>query len=155
MHHPTQDNTYRGLCYTSRGALAGTRNSSMGSIINVKYLWYLINCLNVELMFCVCVCWCYLLWYGWVVQQCIPAFLDFLERESTRELYTEMDTCHTCVCVLMLLYFDMVGSYSSAYQRSWISLRENRLENFTPRWTPVKSFVWNTNTNLHLILDIK
>ena len=27
----TQDNTYHGLCYTSRGALAGTRNSSMGS----------------------------------------------------------------------------------------------------------------------------
>ena len=25
-----QDNTYCGLCYTSRGALAGTRNSSMG-----------------------------------------------------------------------------------------------------------------------------
>ena len=25
-----QDNTYYGLCYTSRGALAGTRNSSMG-----------------------------------------------------------------------------------------------------------------------------
>ena len=25
-----QDNTYRSLCYTSRGALAGTRNSSMG-----------------------------------------------------------------------------------------------------------------------------
>ena len=25
-----QDNTYLGLCYTSRGALAGTRNSSMG-----------------------------------------------------------------------------------------------------------------------------
>ena len=24
-----QDNTYHGLCYTSRGALAGTRNSSM------------------------------------------------------------------------------------------------------------------------------
>ena len=24
------DNTYHGLCYTSRGALAGTRNSSMG-----------------------------------------------------------------------------------------------------------------------------
>ena len=38
MHHPTdrivpfhrQDSTYHGLCYTSRGALAGTRNSSMG-----------------------------------------------------------------------------------------------------------------------------
>ena len=26
-----QDNTYHGLCYTSRGALAETRNSSMGS----------------------------------------------------------------------------------------------------------------------------
>ena len=25
-----QDNTYHGLCYTSRGALTGTRNSSMG-----------------------------------------------------------------------------------------------------------------------------
>ena len=25
-----QDNTYNGLCYTSRGALAGTRNISMG-----------------------------------------------------------------------------------------------------------------------------
>ena len=24
-----QDSTYHGLCYTSRGALAGTRNSSM------------------------------------------------------------------------------------------------------------------------------
>ena len=27
-----QDNTYHGLCYTSRGALAGTRNSSMGKV---------------------------------------------------------------------------------------------------------------------------
>ena len=26
-----QDNTYHGLCYTSRGVLAGTRNSSVGS----------------------------------------------------------------------------------------------------------------------------
>ena len=26
-----QDSTYHGLCYTSRGALAGTRNSSKGS----------------------------------------------------------------------------------------------------------------------------
>ena len=26
MHHPRQDSTYHGLCYTSRGALAGTRN---------------------------------------------------------------------------------------------------------------------------------
>ena len=27
-----KDNTYHGLCYTSRGALAGTRNSSMGPL---------------------------------------------------------------------------------------------------------------------------
>ena len=25
-----QDNTYQGVCYTSRGTLAGTRNSPMG-----------------------------------------------------------------------------------------------------------------------------
>ena len=32
LHAPShrQDNTYHGLCYTSRGALAGTRNSSTG-----------------------------------------------------------------------------------------------------------------------------
>ena len=30
MHHPTDRITYHGLCYTSCGALAGTRNSSMG-----------------------------------------------------------------------------------------------------------------------------
>ena len=32
LYAPThrQDSTYHGLCYTSRGALAGTRNSSMG-----------------------------------------------------------------------------------------------------------------------------
>ena len=28
-----QDSTYHGICYTSRGALAGTRNSSMGRYI--------------------------------------------------------------------------------------------------------------------------
>ena len=31
-----QDNTYHGLCYTSRGALAGTRNSSVGGIHKFK-----------------------------------------------------------------------------------------------------------------------
>ena len=30
MHHPRQDNTDHILCYTSRGALAGMRNGSMG-----------------------------------------------------------------------------------------------------------------------------
>ena len=29
MHHPRQDSIYHGLCYTSHGALAGTRNSLM------------------------------------------------------------------------------------------------------------------------------
>ena len=32
-----QDNTYHGLCYTSRGALAGTRKSSMGPPIIDEY----------------------------------------------------------------------------------------------------------------------
>ena len=31
MQDLTQDNTYHGLCYINRGALAGTRNSSMGA----------------------------------------------------------------------------------------------------------------------------
>ena len=34
-----QDNTYHGLCYTSRGALAGTRNSSMGPPHEGSILW--------------------------------------------------------------------------------------------------------------------
>ena len=33
-----QDNTYHGLCYTSRGALAGTRNRSMVICDNVSVL---------------------------------------------------------------------------------------------------------------------
>ena len=32
-----QDNTYHGFCYTSRGALAGARNSSMGPPHEGKY----------------------------------------------------------------------------------------------------------------------
>ena len=36
-----QDNTYHGLCYTSRGALAGTRNSSAAEIQTKKDVgWY-------------------------------------------------------------------------------------------------------------------
>ena len=47
-----QDSTYHGLCYTSRGALAGTRNSSMGpphegSIRRPIALWA--NALTMEL----------------------------------------------------------------------------------------------------------
>ena len=46
-----QDNTYHGLCYTSRGALAGTRNSSLPKVTEAKFqtigplyqqsVWYL------------------------------------------------------------------------------------------------------------------
>ena len=34
-----QDSTYHSLCYTSRGALAGTRNSSMGPPHVWRYVW--------------------------------------------------------------------------------------------------------------------
>ena len=34
-----QDNTYHSLCYTSRGALAGTRNSSMGPAHEGSIRW--------------------------------------------------------------------------------------------------------------------
>ena len=32
-----QDSTYHGLCYTSRGAMAGTRNSSMGTVMEPEH----------------------------------------------------------------------------------------------------------------------
>ena len=35
-----QDNTYHSLCYTSREALAGTRNSSMGPPSRIDLSWY-------------------------------------------------------------------------------------------------------------------
>ena len=39
-----QNNTYHSLCYTSRGALAGTKNSSMSSqLYNNPFLWYQIR----------------------------------------------------------------------------------------------------------------
>ena len=52
-----QDNTYHGLCYTSRGALAGTRNSSMvppheGSIRRSTSAFQLSN---FHICFCTCV----------------------------------------------------------------------------------------------------
>ena len=49
-----QDNTYHSLCYTNRGALAGTRNSSMGSPWRIDPTthrtitenYYLIHCVS-------------------------------------------------------------------------------------------------------------
>ena len=38
-----QDNTYHRLCYTSRGALAGTRNSSMGYTRWIQCFAFLLN----------------------------------------------------------------------------------------------------------------
>ena len=53
-----QDNTYHGLCYTSRGALAGTRNSSMGpphegSIRRPTAPWA--NCASIEFEVVTCI----------------------------------------------------------------------------------------------------
>ena len=64
-----QDNTYHGLCYTSRGALVGTRNSSMGpphegsirrpiaaNALSLSYVpLNLLGCVNIagEQMYCI------------------------------------------------------------------------------------------------------
>ena len=48
-----QDNTYHSLCYTSRGALAGTRNSSMGPPHEGSIRWPIApwaNALTTELL---------------------------------------------------------------------------------------------------------
>ena len=34
MHHPTDRIAHTSLCYTSRGALGGMKNSAMGSLFN-------------------------------------------------------------------------------------------------------------------------
>ena len=39
-----QDNTYHSLCYTSRGALAGTRNSSMGPPVGMECVLFYFYC---------------------------------------------------------------------------------------------------------------
>ena len=52
-HSDRQDNTYHGICYTSRGALAGTRNSPLFiqllnntlSILSLLYGTLLLYCL--------------------------------------------------------------------------------------------------------------
>ena len=52
MHHPRQDSRYHGLCYTSFGALAGTRNSSMDPPHEGSIRWHIApwaNALTTEL----------------------------------------------------------------------------------------------------------
>ena len=58
-----QDNTYHGLCYTSRGALDGTRNSSMETKTNsVLFTLALVcqelieTCLDIKIVFYNCFC---------------------------------------------------------------------------------------------------
>ena len=41
MRHHTEDCTYNALCYTSSGALAGTRNSSMGPLWEIDPTTYI------------------------------------------------------------------------------------------------------------------
>ena len=53
-----QDNTCHGLCYTSRGALAGTRNSSMGPRFDFEVYcsdYFPINSLSLSFSFSPCV----------------------------------------------------------------------------------------------------
>ena len=45
-----QDNTYHGLCYTSRGALAGTRNSS----VSRNFFLSLYECIIMSFLFPLC-----------------------------------------------------------------------------------------------------
>ena len=58
-----QDNTYHGLCYTSRGALAGTKNSSMGPP-HVGSIVCVCVCVCVYIYIYECVFFIYL-WEGW------------------------------------------------------------------------------------------
>ena len=59
-----EDNTYHGLCYTSRGALAGTRNSSMihTSRAGLNVLLFTnkthAHYIYIYIYMCVCVCVC-------------------------------------------------------------------------------------------------
>ena len=45
-----QDNTYRSFCYTSRGALAGTRNSLMGQTLESLKCLLLISILKIKVL---------------------------------------------------------------------------------------------------------
>ena len=74
-----QDNTYHSLCYTSCGALAGTRNSSMGYICLIMNSQYL--------------CW-------GVIKTCIHSFIYsslsyvLFQITKSRSYDTEFDILH-------------------------------------------------------------
>ena len=88
-----QDNTYHGLCYTSRGALAGTRNSSMGpphegsirrpmSERSTSELRPAPICVYV----CVCVCVCAHACKYTIIDKCI-AFMIFMYSDFNIYIY--------------------------------------------------------------------
>ena len=70
-----QDSTYYGLCYTSHGALAGTRNSSMGSPYEGSIRWPITpwaNALTTELHLALnCKYFRYVAIYAVYVKQCV------------------------------------------------------------------------------------
>ena len=77
-----QNNTYHGLCYTSRGALAGTRNSSMGplhegSIRRPITPWA--NALTTELH----------LAPGWGMRMVLDDYLRLNDRTEHNFIYTQ------------------------------------------------------------------
>lgn len=70
---------------------------------------------------------------------------------------------HVRMVIWSETHFEMTGSYSRAYQRSWISRSVKRQLNFTPKWTDVRSVVWTStqviriklSTQLHIQLAEK
>ena len=102
-----QDSTYHGLCYTSRGALAGTRNSSMGpphegSIWRVCVYMCIYVCMwmYVYLSVCVCACVCVYMcmWMYQCVYICMCVYVCFC-------MYVYVYMCmHVYVCVYMYVW---------------------------------------------------
>ena len=104
-----KDNTYHGLCYTSRGTLAGTRNSSMGPphersiqrpIAPLSYVPLHVCKIHfgfvvyVNVCVCMCVCLCvYVCMCMYVVCVCVY-------------IYTCMYDC-VCICMCVCVYVCM------------------------------------------------
>ena len=75
-----QDSTYHGLCYTSRGALAWTRNSSMGSSLEGSIRWPIApwaNALTMELHLAPVRKQCYLIRQDNTIYKCFSIKLSF------------------------------------------------------------------------------
>ena len=82
MHHPRQDSTYHGLCYTSRGALAGMRNSPAGELqgLTVHILYGLFGGRDISNIF------------DWLIQftvaySCMVQMADTCWQEVFKKIY--------------------------------------------------------------------